>query len=581
MASYKNFQSGNKKNTKDRSNPFNPEFNPTVKSKGKKEEDNFTKNLDKYVDFISWARFYPDLFLDLITPETGGIRLDLDQRVFLRCVLRFLSTYGVFPRGYGKTFVEVLGMYLVGLFFPDIEVSMTAQTRENASKLIEEKHREIVKFYPLLGNEITKSSFSKDSAEVVFSSGGRIDILANNQSTKGARRKRLNVEESNLLNDELFQDVLEPVVNIPRRTIGKKASINPEELNGQINFFTTSGFRGSSEFERNLRMVDEMADLKGKFILGSDWQLACEYGRGETKSQILDKKAKLSPTFFAMNYESKWVGCVDSALVDIKKLLALRTLVKSEMKSDGKSDYILSMDVARSQNDSNNHSSIAVLKIKRNKKGRVVYVQLVNLINLPNGLNFSAQAIELKRLQIKYNGKIACVDENGLGKGIIDELLKEHIDPITGETLPCWNTINTDQEPETNDSLKILYAMHAQGINSEIIVNFIDMIESGKLQLLEKKQNSNYDVNDKKYFEQEILPSLQTDLLVEEVSNLKLKRLQNGKYTVEQVTKRVDKDRFSAVSYGMFYIKMFEDNIDKQEIVDWSSMPSLITNISL
>lgn len=64
--------------------------------------------------------------------------------------------------------------------------------------------------------------------------------------------------------------VLEPVVNIPRRTIGKLATVNPEELNGQICFLTTSGFRGSSEFQRNVKMVDDMADLKGKIVLGSE-----------------------------------------------------------------------------------------------------------------------------------------------------------------------------------------------------------------------------------------------------------------------------------------------------------------------
>jgi len=52
---------------------------------------------------------------------------------------------------------------------------MTAQTRENASKLMEEKHREIIKFYPLMSNEITKASFSKDSAEVNFVSGSIIN----------------------------------------------------------------------------------------------------------------------------------------------------------------------------------------------------------------------------------------------------------------------------------------------------------------------------------------------------------------------------------------------------------------------
>lgn len=63
------------------------------------DESVFGKDLYKYVEFCSWARWYPDLFLDLIKPETGGINLHSDQRVYLRCIMRFVSMYGVFPRG--------------------------------------------------------------------------------------------------------------------------------------------------------------------------------------------------------------------------------------------------------------------------------------------------------------------------------------------------------------------------------------------------------------------------------------------------------------------------------------------------
>jgi ribonucleoside-diphosphate reductase alpha chain len=571
MSSFNNFQSDNVKHSKDRYDIYNPEFNPSINAKSIDQVDNFTKNLKKYMDFVAWAKWFPDLWWDLITPETGGIRLDLDQRVYLRSIARFVSTYGVFPRGYGKTLLEIMGMYHTGIWFPDIELSMTAQTRENAAKLIDEKHRELTRFYPLLNNEISSYRSSKDSAEVIFTSGGRIDVMANSQSSKGARRKRLNVEESALLNNALFQDVLEPIVNVPRRTIGKQAMVNPEELNGQINFFTTSGFRGSDEFERNLLLIDEMAELKGKMVLGSDWQLACTFGRGETKSQLLEKKSKLSPTFFAMNYESKWVGASDGAIVNINKIMELRTLVSPELKSDGKSEYVLSMDVARSMSKNNNQSSIAVLKIKRNKSLKITKIQLVNIINLPNGLNFEAQSVILKRAKKIYNAKIAVVDINGLGVGLLDELLKETIDPNNGESLGCWNTINTDHQPELEDAEECLYAMLSQGINHEIIVSFIDAIESNKLQLLQKKDNKGYDVNDTDYFKSNILPHIQTDLFIEEVANLKLKQNSNGKYTVEQLTKRVDKDRYSATAYGLWYIKNFEDNMEEQKDVDISS----------
>jgi len=564
MSSYANFQSNNEKHKNDRYDIYNPDFNSTIDSKGEKELDSFTRNLPKYIDFVSWARWNPDLFWDLITPETGGIRLDLDQRVFLRCIARFTSNYGVFPRGYGKTLLEIMGMYHTAIFFPDIEITMTAQTRENAAKLVDEKHRELTKFYPLLKNEITKYSSSKDAVEVLFTSGGRVDVLANNQSTKGARRKRLNVEEAAQLNAALFDDVLEPIVNVPRRTIGKQALINPEELNGQINFFTTSWYRGTDEFERNIQMIDDMAELKGKIVIGSDWQLACTYGRGETRSQLLDKKAKLSPTFFALNYESKWVGAADNALVDINKVMKLRVLPKPDLKPDKNYEYIISMDVARSSSDSNNQSSIAVLKYKRGKKGNVTTIKLANIFNLPNGLNFTAQTVELKRVANLYKPKVVVVDTNGIGSAIKDEALKSTLDPITGEDLGCWDTINTDDEPEENNAPKLLYALTAQGINSDIIVSFIDAIESEKFQLLDKKSNEDYDAQDRDNFNTMIMPHIQTDFLLEEIANLKLKIGQNGKYQVEQVTKRTNKDRYSATAMGLWYIKEFEDRFEKE-----------------
>lgn len=561
MANYDNFQSNNVKHSTSgsRTNIYEAEFNPTVNAKGIEQTDNFTKNLNKYMDFVSWARWNPDLWWDLITPETGGIRLDLDQRVFLRCLARFITNYGVFPRGYGKTLLEIMGMYHTAIFFPDIELTMTAQTRENAAKLVDEKHREIVKFYPLLANEIVKYSNSKDSVEVIFTSGARIDVMANSQSSKGARRKRISVEEAAQINAALFEDVLEPIVNVPRRTIGKKALIDPHEMNGQISFFTTSWFRGSDEFERNLFMLDNMAELKGNIVLGSDWQLACSYGRGETRSQLLEKKAKLSPTFFAMNYESRWTGATDGSLVSINKVMDLRTITSVETKAVKNGEYVLSMDVARSERDSNNQSSIAVLRIIRGKTNKIKQIKVVNLINLPNGLNFTGQTIELKRIASRFKPKAVVIDGNGLGSAIVDECLKEMIDPRTGEDLDCWDTMNNDKQPEVQGAEKLVYDLHSQGINTDIIINFIDMVDSQKLQLLQKNDNKDYDVNDVDYFKSEILPFVQTDLLLEEIANLKLKKLQSGKYTTEQVTKKINRDRFSAVAYGLWYIKEFED----------------------
>lgn len=576
MVSYKNFQDDNFKYSKNSSRSFdNPAFNSQVKINDLKK-NTFEESFDKWLEFVQWARWFPDLFYDLIKPETGGMRLDLDQRMFLRCMSRFVSTYGVFPRGFGKTMLELMSIYHTCIFFPDITIAMSAQTKENAASISEEKHNEIMKWFPMMKHELAKPpSFTKDSVEVEFKSGATYSILANSQTSKGQRRRRLNVEESALLDNFLFKDALEPVVNVPRRTIGKLATINPYELNGMINYLTTSGYRGSDEFNRILNMLDEMADLKGKIVLGASWELPCHYGRGETRNQLLAKKndPTTSATAFAMNYESKWVGATDGALVNISKLLNLRTLPIVELgcPKDNRAnfelnEYVIGVDVARSSAQSNNKTAIVILKIIRNPKGLIRQIQLVNIIEPPNGLNFKEQSIIVKRIFYKYGGnqdlnksrvKAIVVDGNVIGKGLIDRLLEDVTDPDTNEELGCFDTINTEQKPDHEKAVKIIYDLTATGINDEIIRTFIDYVETEKLKLLkindEIKKTSVY--GDDSLVEEE-RARLHTQYLIDEVSNLKLKKTKTS-ITVEQVQKKIDKDRYSALAYALYYIFLF------------------------
>ena len=208
-----------------------------------------------------------------------------------------------------------------------------------------------------------------------------------------------------------------------------------------------------------------MIKLNGKIILGSSFWLPCWYGRGSTKSQIFQKKRDMTMVSFAQNYESKWVGASNGALVNINKLMNCRSLPYPILQSKNESDeYYLGVDVARSQNTNNNQSFIAVVKVNRSKdKSRIVSMDLVNLINIPNIMNFTAQACVVKKYKQLYNAKAVVVDGNGLGAGLIDELLKESFDPITKMSLGVWDTINDDNEPEIPDiAEKILYNLKAR-----------------------------------------------------------------------------------------------------------------------
>lgn len=475
--------------------------------------------------------------------------------------------YGTFSRGYGKTYDEVLALWVVGILYPGIELAISAQTKENAADLLAAKSNEILKHFPLLRNELKKEPrFAKGFALIEFKNDSTIDILANAQSSKGQRRRRLKMEETALLNNDLYQDALEPVVEVPRYTVGELGIADPCELNQQIHFFTTSGFRGTDEHQRSCDMYDEMCNLKGKIVLGSNWMLPCYYGRGSNKSKILQKKKSTSPTAFAQNYEEEWVGTSDGALVNINKLLNCRTLTTPMIYSKKHSDeFYIGVDVARSQSKANNQSSIAVGHVIRNiETNRVISIEIPNILSISNTMNFTAQACAVKKVKNDFNAKAVVVDGNGLGSGLVDELLKCSYDPITHNFLGCWDTINTDNKPEVRDAEKCLFDLKAQSYQTKVITNFMDAVEGGKLRLLEKKPESLLNSIDRKDYELNVMPYIQTDLLFEEIANLKLKTLSSGALTVEKVVRKLDKDRWSALAYLIFYIMEFCNQIHRR-----------------
>jgi hypothetical protein len=237
MASYSNFQSKNQKHSKDRTNIYDASFETPVEPN--KNDNIIKRNLHKWTELCAYLRWMPDIFYDMIRPETGGIKLDLYQRIMMRTLSRFPQNYFCIPRGGSKTLTQIMVAYHSAVCHPNITIAITASTKESAVKIWKEKHDEILRFYPSMADEIKSANFSKDSGRVEFQNGAIIDNLANAQSSKGLRRRRGSLEESALIDKDLYDDAIEPIFNIPRTTA--TGEIDPTELNGQINRFSTSG----------------------------------------------------------------------------------------------------------------------------------------------------------------------------------------------------------------------------------------------------------------------------------------------------------------------------------------------------
>lgn len=523
----------------------------------------FEDNLPKYTEMVGYFRWYPDLFLDLIKPSTGGINLHLDQRIFLRSLFRFQSFYGVFSRSFGKSFLQVLALVLTAIMFPNVDLTLTAQTKQNASKLLHDKWKEIERYYPMLKNELAeKPRFSKDEALILFLNGSRIDILANSQTSKGQRRHRMSIEESALMDANLFDDALAPVVDNPRRTAGKYGIVNPQELHRQINFFTTSWFRASYEYSRMRQMVDEMVNLSGSLVLGASWQLSAWYGRGADKATIKRKREKENPVTFDMNYCSRWVGVTEGALIDIQKFLDLRTLKTPMFDNQNEEELYMGVDVARSDKDGNCQTIILVGRVLRFRNGTIDRVQCVNMFTVDSKLSFVGQAREVKKTFSRFKCIAAVVDANGLGKGLTDELLQH--DPDYG----AWGTINGGVDGEDPEAPRVMFALKAsesESSNSDIITNFIGMVSNSRLELLISESSASIAAKDIELLPEDIVPFVHTDFLIGEVSNLQLVIAPNGKITVKQVIQRLGKDRYSALIYMLWYIMKYKAGFAQEE----------------
>ena len=75
-------------------------------------EDYLRKHKDQIGEIFGFFTAYPDIFLDLITPEDEKFELYFYQRIFLRSVMRFRKVYLTAARAFSKSFLTILGLML-------------------------------------------------------------------------------------------------------------------------------------------------------------------------------------------------------------------------------------------------------------------------------------------------------------------------------------------------------------------------------------------------------------------------------------------------------------------------------------
>lgn len=509
--------------------------------------------------YLALFRSYPDLFIDMINPDPKRFKLFFYQRMILRIIFRYRKTYFTLTRGSSKSFLQILALMLRCIMYPTIKLAITAPQKQMAAAIAQQNIESIWSFLPLLKDEVRTYKFEKDYTRLTFHNGSILHVVANSESSRGLRANGLSVEEiiHERFDEESFNSVLLPIMATNR--IAACGGEDPWELHKPITVVTTAGTKQSFAFDVLKEYMHDMINGKSAYILGAGYELATGFGL-LSLGYINDLKESpnFNPISFLREYGSVWSGSSENSLVDLETFRKSRVIKNAENKavSDKNIEYVLSYDVARSEGNSNAQSALVVIKLI--PKGDGTYSKHVVNIYTFEGSHFRQQAMFLKQKVNDFRARVLVVDANGLGQGLIDELVLEI------DSNPPYEVINDERyaKYKTANSIPMIFAIKSQSkdTNASDIHNlFIQWMANNQVKFLESESQAKgrFENKDPDKLVDMLRPHLMTDFLQEEIMNLEYK--QAGHRTeVKQVSRSIQKDRFSALEYGLFWIYLEE-----------------------
>ena len=283
---------------------------------------------------------------------------------------------------------------------------------------------------------------------------------------------------------------------------------------------------------------------------------------------------KLQGTFndssFDREYRSVWSGDAENAYFSSDVFDKHRQLLQPEHEYSGRSSknayYMLGVDVGRIGCT----TEVMVFKVTPQPQGAAIK-SLVNLFSY-EAEDFETQAIYIKRLWYKYKCRVAAIDANGLGVGLVDFMIKSQIDPETGDELPPFGVENDDEglykKFKTDNMEKdAMYLIKANApINTEAHAYVQTQLSSGKIKLLIDEREASVKLMSTKVGQnmtpeqrnEYLQPFVCTSILKDQMLNL-VEENEGVNIILKQNNKKIKKDKFSAFEYGLYYIKIDEE----------------------
>ena len=546
---------------------------------------------------ISFFRWYPDYFYDLIRDKGAKYRLELVQRILLRIFARYQNVYCTGTRGLTKTYGLMLSKGHQGIFFPGEIVRYVAPAQKQSALLAASAFKTMCDNYPLMGAWWNKNNDQLGMFRISTDYGSEFTMYA----PKGDTCSALVGEElaQTGFDFENFSEIVTKTKRLERMVHGLPDRTH-QVINLQEIYISNASSRQNDAY-KVYRKAALDAMLHGKeydgYCVDISWVTALLCGIRSVTYYKMERQKSTNETWLR-EMCSEYTGTDENPLIDDKTLYAARKNPVAELKHSGDLDaiYIVAHDVSYAEGKINAQCADIVFKLTRYKnasrrdKFRVRQV-FADAYPPPPTDYFQAQRIRdlWKRYSITGGQPTyIVVDAAAYGTGVIEELMKPPTDGLPA--LCCRN--HKFKEIEQAGALPVIYPLKAGSrgtadedgemikfAQAEFEQGYVELLISNALEGVEnfKKQHG---IKDTRNDAAIVLPYKKTDELCRQIGNLTAK-VSGLTFKEARRSKHIQRDLWSATKYGLRMVNILEDELKKEKYGQKSSWADIIESGAL
>lgn len=536
-------------------------------------------NTREWVKFISYYRYYIDEFAEDIL----GIHLFPFQKLILRAMGRNQNSMLICSRGLGKSWISAVFMICMCILYPGYKFGIASGKGQQSRNVIVQKIKG-----ELLNNESVRREIlfpiktGMDECCVSFKNGAEIRaiILGQNQSGDSARSWRFNgilVDEARLVKESAVTEVLIPMTKTKRQNILNLQRLYPNQKiqeKGKMIYISSAYLKTCDLYKRFKEHYVNMANNHPDyFVCSLDYRVGVDAGIFD-EDDILQEKNSPSMTLdkFQYEYDGMFVGSSSESYYPFELTEACRTLENCELKQPLKTlaEYVITHDVAVSGATKSDNAVTHVIKIKQKPGGlyfkECVYTKTMHGVPLHKQRDFLRHLIHIKF----PNTKKLVIDVLGSGAGLPHMFYENWT--YKGENgqdidFPPLVIDGDEDGLEMNNAIPMIKAISATtAFNTQYYSYMKSCFEDKSLRILRNSAEVDSFYKDGIFTSEEYAQYVETDILIQELSNIKQTFTDSGVVIFARIVKTKKRDRATSLLYGLSYIAE-EETKNKQNFL--------------